>query len=172
MSGAIVMLVVILLMPLFAIMWNKKRCKGKVVCVVTKEDSSVELGQLGILYRSFIILGEVAFRVYPKRARPTRYPSGWPSILQETMPAFLLNETEAIPLDWVRLRDTSPKSKKESSLKLRTSLDEEIYRTLAHVHTQESGKAKFNFKKALPFVLLAIGVLGLVFLIVSGGIGG
>lgn len=162
MSGAIAVLVIILIVPTALVMLNKKKIAGKMLCVMVKEDKSVDL-KMCRLFRNFVFYGDRAYEVYPNRVRVARYPSGWPSLLQELVPVSIYDERDAIPLDWIWLTE-----RYESAMKLRASIDENIYRTVAQVQAAETGRVPFNWRRVLPFILLAVGIVGLVALIASG----
>ena len=159
MAGIIVVIIMVFLVPVVVVLMNKRKVAGKMLCVMLKEDKSVDF-RMCKLFRNFVFYGDRAYEVYPNRVRVTRFPSGWPSMLQELVPSSLFDEKDAIPLDWIWLTE-----RYESAMKLRASIDENIYRTMAQVQVSETGRPSFNLKKALPFVLLAVGVIGLIFLI-------
>lgn len=166
MTGLIVIVIVLFLGPTAIVMMNKMRVKGKMACVVVKDDDSVDI-KLCRLVRQFVLYGDYGYDVYPKRVRVMRYPTGWPSMFQELVPVCLYNEKDAVPLDWKTLDD-----RHISSMKLKSSLDENFFRTLIETQKEVSGGGKFNIRKMLPYALLAIGVLALIGILMFGGCGG
>lgn len=160
MLGPIILIATIILFPFILIMWNKARCKGKVVGVIARGDIWVQT-VLCELMDDYIVFNGRGYEMHPKLARLTAFPGGWPKALQETLPTFLLREDDAIPLDWINLGE-----RRVSSTEIGTSLDPNIYRILvkegARVADGDSKGFSFNWKKALPFILIAVGILGFV----------
>jgi hypothetical protein len=154
------MLTVIL--PVALILWNKMRIRGKMLCFIAKKDKSVD-GYLCRLESSFVIWGDRAFDVYPDFVRVSRFPSGWPGILQELVPASLYDEEDALPKDWVTLE-----TPKEGSLRLRAALDENWLKKLVAEAAADSG-FRINWRRVLPILLLVIGALGIITLLASRG---
>ena len=151
----------------FLMFWNKARCKGKIYGFFARKDKSLD-GRLCVLKSSFVIYGERAFDVYPDYVRIARFPMGWPSFLQELVPAGLWDEEDAIQKDWVTLE-----TPKEGSLSLRAALDENWIKKLVAEAAAENGGLKFNWRKVMPILLMIVGVGGLVvILIMRGSIGG
>jgi len=158
MSGLLLMVVIILFVPMGAVLFNKTRCKGKLLCTILKDDKSTDT-KLCRLDGGFVIYGDRAYDVYPDWVRVTRYPSGWPPMLQELVPHALYDEKDAIPLRWIQLSNRTVRS-----MELKSSLDENFFKKLVSESVKE-GKIGFNWRKALPFVLVIAGVLGLVYML-------
>ncbi len=150
------------MVPLFVILYNKMRVRGKVLCYFARKDKSLD-GRLCRLKASFVIYGDRAFDIYPDFVRVARFPMGWPSFFQELVPCGLWDEEDAVQKDWITL-DTP----KESSLVLRAALDENWIKKLVAEASAEGG-TKFNLRKILPIALLVIGALGLVALLMMRG---
>lgn len=162
MASLIVLLLLTLAAPVGLIMWNKTRIRGKMLCYFARKDKSI-VGALCELRSAFVIWQDRAYDVYPEFIRISRYPSGWPSILQEAVPAALYDEEDALPKDWVSL-DTP----KEGSLSLRAALDENWIKKLV-AETAPEGGFKFNWRKVLPIAFIGIGVIGLIFILTMSG---
>ncbi len=141
--------------PVAIVLWNKIRCKGKLLCFIARKDKSLKPA-LCELRDAFVIWGNRAYDVYPDFIRICGYPVGWPSILQELVPSSLYDEDDALPKDWVTL-----KTPEEGSLRLRSALDENWIRKLVQESSSE-GRSKINWRKIIPIVLMALGALGLV----------
>ena len=156
-TGPLLLLITILLLPAFLIIWNRQRCKGKMLCFMLRKDKSLDVS-LCKLWNDFVIYHDRAFDVYPDFVRLARFPMGWPSALQELVPSALYLEEDAIPLDWINLDD-----RKVRSMELRSSLDENFFRKMIHETTYEGGGISFNWRRALPFVLIALALLALGF---------
>ena len=156
--GLGMMVFIMLLMPGLVILWNKSRTKLRVACYILRGDLWLQ-PQLCELMYDYILFNGKGYELHPKLARLVGFPSGWPKFLQETIPAFLLNEDDGIPLDWI-----NPPKRKISSTETGTNLDPNIYRLLVQEagKTAEGATGKFNLKKALPFLLVAVGILGLL----------
>lgn len=153
------------LLPVVVIFWNKMRCKGKILGCFARKDKSLDL-KLCLLKSSFVIYGDRAYDVYPDYVRVMRFPSGWPSVLQEIVPCGLWDEEDAIQKDWVTLEPP-----REGSLSLRAALDENWIKKLVAEAAAEGG-FKLNWRKLLPIALMAIGVLGLVSILMMRGCAG
>ena len=160
--GFLLTLIVTLLL---LIAWNKVRVRGKMLCSFVRDDKSVE-DKLCQLRDDFVISGNLAYDVYPDFVRIKRFPSGWPWILQEIVPAALYDERDAIPLDWVNIGN-----RLESAMNLKSALDENWIRKLVHETAAEGGGFKINWRKIFPIALMAIGAIGLIVLISMGGLG-
>jgi len=157
-------LLTLILVCLVLIGYNKVRVRGKMLCYIVKDDKSVD-GKLCRLQDDFVIYENRGYDVYPDLVRVARFPMGWPWILQELVPTALYDEKDAIPLDWINLGN-----RLESSMNLRSALDENWVRKLVHEAATEGGGFRFNWRKILPIALMAIGAIGLVVLISSGAL--
>jgi hypothetical protein len=143
-------------------MWNRQRVKGRLLCIITRKDKSVDV-RLCELRNDFVISGDRAYDVYPDFVRVGKFPMGWPAFLQELVPVALYDEEDAIPLDWVSLDN-----RLERSMELRAALDENWLRKLVQEAAAEGGM-RFNWRKVLPILLIGIGLIGLVFILMQGG---
>ncbi len=161
MTGPVVMVIIMLLMPFALIIWNRQRVKGKMLCYIVREDKSV-ISKLCQLREAFVLFENRAYDVYPDFVRLTRYPAGWPAFLQELVPCSLYDEEDAIPLDWIHLDN-----RLERSMELRAALDENWIRKLVQETSKEGAAFKINMKKVLPIALILIGGIGLVFLLMN-----
>ena len=157
MVGPIILIATFILFPFLIILWNKSRTKGKVVTVITRGDLWA-LVALCEMKDDYIMYNGKGYEVHPKLARLMAFPGGWPKFLQETLPSFLLREDDGVPLDWVRL------GKREiSATETGVNLDPNIYRILVKEGAKEGSTQSgsgFNWKRALPFLLIAIGIIG------------
>ena len=160
MTGLVILVILVFVGPMLLLVMNKMKVKGKMACIVTKDDGSIDI-RLCRMVRQFVIYGDYGYDVYPKRVRVMRYPTGWPSMFQELVPVCLYNQKDAIPLDWKNLSE-----RYISSMKLKSSIDENLFRTVIETQKEISGGKKFNLRRMLPFALLAVGVLFLVILLV------
>ncbi len=168
MSGPQLLLITIIFTPVLIMVWNKVRCKGKMLCFVLRKDKSV-VGKLCALRSAFVIYEDRAYDIYPDLVRLFRFPMGWPAILQEIVPIALYDEENAVPLDWITLEPF-----KDGSLSLRAALDENWLKKLVHETAMEGvAGGGLNWKKILPFALIGLGVAGLIFMLImrarSGG---
>ena len=154
-SGPVVLLFTILLVPLGLILYVKQKTKGKMLCFFVREDKSL-VGRLCELRDDFIIHQNLAYEVYPDFVRVSRYPMGWPSFFTEIVPTALYDERDAIPLDWVNIDQ-----RLERAMELRAALDENWLRKLVHEAAPEGGLG-INLKKLFPIALLVIGIAGVV----------
>lgn len=165
MYGPILVLVVLVLMPLVVIIWNRRRVKGRMLCYFVRKDKSV-IGTLCELRNDFVIFGDRAYDVYPDFVRVARFPSGWPAILQELVPCSLYDEEDAVPLNWISLDN-----RLERAMELKAALDENWLRKLVHETATEGAPAgfRFNWRKALPLMLVIGGIVGFIFIMTQGG---
>ena len=167
MSGPIIMVITFIFGLAFLMFWNKMRVRGKLLMLVTRKDKSL-LIKLCELRMDFVIFGERAYDVYPDFVRVTRYPTGWPPMLQELVPCALYDEEDAIPMDWITID-----KRFERAMELRAALDENWLRKLVHEAAAEGG-AGINWRRVIPIALMVLGVVGLLMLLVmnKGCIGG
>ena len=159
MNLGVFVLVLTILVPLFLIAWNRQRVKGRMLCYFIRKDKSLS-PKLCELVSDFVIFGDRAYDVYPDFVRLTRFPMGWPAMLQELVPTSLYDEEDAIPLDWINLAN-----RLESSMNLRSALEENWVQKLVHEAATEGSGTKLNWRKILPIALIIIGVIGLVVLL-------
>jgi len=159
MNLGVFVLVITILGPLLLIAWNRQRVKGKILCYFTKKDKSLE-GRLCVLQSDFVIYEDRAYDIYPDFVRITRFPAGWPAMLQELVPTALYDEEDAIPLDWITLDN-----RLERSMNLKSALEENWVRKLVHEAATEGTGTKLNWRKILPIGLIVIGVIGLIVLL-------
>lgn len=167
MAGPIAMILILIIGPMFLIFWNKRRIRGKMLCYFVKEDKSI-LPELCELRNDFVIHGDYAYDVYPDFVRIVRYPTGWPSLLQELIPCSLYDERDGVPLDWVHIGE-----RKVRAMELRSALDENWLRKLVHeaatVEGSSAGGFSFNWRKVLPIILIVGGIIGFIVISKMGG---
>ncbi len=163
MSLGVLSLVITLFIPFMVILWNRQRVKGKILCYFVRKDKSV-LGRLCEVRSDFIVFGDRAYDIYPDLVRVARYPMGWPAMFQELVPSALYDEEDAIPLDWINLSQ-----RKESSMNLKSALDENWIKKLVHESASEGGGFKINWRKVIPIALVLLGGLGLIMLLAARG---
>lgn len=167
MSSIVLVVLVTFVMPVMIILWNRQRVKGKMLCCFLRKDKSVVF-KLCQLKGAFVIWSQGVFSrqydVYPDFVRLARYPQGWPSMLQELVPAALYDEDDAIPKDWETLE-----AAKEGSMKLHAAMEERWVQKVTHEVSAPEAGGGFNWKRALPMLLIGIGVLVLLFLLTSKG---
>lgn len=158
MIAPIILIACFVLAPFIIILWNKSRVKGKVIAIITRGDLWVQMS-LCAMADDYIMYNGKGYECHPKLARLMSFPGGWPKALQETLPAFLIKEDDGVPLDWVRIG-----CRQVSSTEIGVNLDPNIYRILVREGSKEgSGGASvsgFNWKRALPVLLIAIGIIG------------
>jgi len=142
------------------IAWNRSRVKGKLLCYFVRKDRSL-VSKLCEVVGDIVIYGDRAYDVYPDFVRITRFPMGWPALVQELVPSVLYDEEDAIPLDWINLDN-----RLERSMNLRSALEENWVRKLVHEAATEGTGFKINWRKVIPIVLVVIGVIGLVSLLI------
>lgn len=157
-------LLTLIITLLILIGWNKIRVRGKMLCTFVRGDKSVE-DKLCRLQDDFVVDGNLAYDIYPDFVRVKRFPSGWPWILQEIVPAALYDEGDAVPLDWINLGN-----RLESAMNLKSALDENWIRKLVQETAHEGGGFRINWRKIFPIILIAIGAIGLISLVAMGGL--
>jgi hypothetical protein len=161
-QGPMVMVVTFIVGMMFLVLWNKMRTRGKMWCLFVRKDKSL-VPSLCRLASDFVIYKDRAYDVYPDYVRVARYPSGWPWFMQELVPASLYDEEDAVPLDWINID-----KRLERSMQLRAALEENWVKKLVQESATE-GKSGINWKKLFPILLIAAGVIGLLFLLSRGG---
>jgi len=160
MNLGVLVLVITVMVPLMLIAWNRSRVKGKLLCYFVRKDRSL-VSKLCEVVGDIVIYGDRAYDVYPDFVRITRFPMGWPALVQELVPSVLYDEEDAIPLDWINLDN-----RLERSMNLRSALEENWVRKLVHEAATEGTGFKINWRKVIPIVLVVIGVIGLVSLLI------
>ena len=158
MNSLVVFIIMIVLFPAMIIFWNRQRVKGKMLCYFVRKDKSV-IGKLCELKGAFVYWSDFAYDVYPDLVRVAKFPMGWPAFLQELVPASLYDEQDAIPLDWINMGN-----RLERAMELRAALDENWLRKLVHEAAAEGGGFQINWRRVLPIALIAVGVIGFVFI--------
>ncbi len=156
MYGPIVLLITFIGMPLALILWNRQRVKGRLFAIIARKDKSI-LPKLCELRNDFMIFESRAYEVYPDFIRLCRYPMGWPAFLQELVPTGLYDEEDSMPLDWIHIDKRLGRS-----MELRSALDENWIRKLVEESSKEGQTFGINWRKILPFLLLGLGLAGLV----------
>ena len=164
--GPVIALLITFLMPLVVVVYNKMRCRGKILGCFARKDKSMDF-KLCVLKSSFVFYGNRAFDVYPDYVRLARFPGGWPTIFQELVPCGLWDEEDAIQKDWVTLAPP-----KEGSLSLRAALEENWWKKLVQEAGRQEGAGSINWRKILPIALLILGVGGLVVILTMKGCSG
>ncbi len=160
-TGPIILIIMIIIMPFFLILWNRQRVKGKMLGFMLRKDKSV-LPKLCELRDAFLIFGHRAYDVYPDLVRLSRFPMGWPAMLQELVPSGLWDEENAVQLDWITLQPF-----KEGSMSLRAALDENWIRKFVEETAREAaGGRRINWRKILPIAIIVIGIAGLIVMFV------
>ena len=166
MNPGILLLILVVVFPLLLVMWNRQRVKGKILCYFIRKDKSV-IVKLCELQDQFVLFGSRAYDVYPDLIRIARFPMGWPAMFQELVPSALYDEEDAVPLDWITLGE-----RKENAMNLRSALEENWVRKLVHEAATEGVGFRINWRKVIPIALIAIGIIGLIVLFLSGRVGG
>jgi len=171
--GPIAMFLVLVIGAVALIFWNKKRIKGKILCSFLSGDIYLKTA-LCEYQESFVLYDGKAYDLYPDRLRITRFPSGFPDIFRETLPAALYDVANGIPLDWKNPPTQS--DAKLRSMNIKSALMENKIRQMVDEATRESssgGGGKINWRKILPIMLVVGGVIGFIYIMQSsGGIGG
>lgn len=158
-------LLTIILTVLILIAYNKVRVRGKLLCYFLRDDKSVN-PELCKLQDDLVIHGNRGYDVCPDVVRVMKFPTGWPWILQELIPAALYDEEDAVPLNWVTLEKVM-----ESAMNIKSALEENWIRKLVHEQEREAGGGfKLNWRKIFPIILMAGGAIGLIYLISRGGL--
>lgn len=172
MAGPIAMLLVLVSGGVFLLFWNKKRVKGKVLGHFLSGEVMLK-PVLCPCEESFVFYKGRAYDFYPSRVRFVGFPSGFPPILQETIPALLYDVDNAVPLNW-----NDPPVQNDArlrSMNVKSALMENMLRKMVEEASREPGTSgsKINWKKILPMILVIGGIIGFIFVMQkSGGIGG
>ena len=102
MEGVTFFVLFCVVIPVFIFFWNQNRTAGKVLAFILEEDKSVKISLYSIR-GDFVLVGDEGYYIFPDRVRLTRYPGGWPTMLQQIVPVVLYNRGDAEPLDWNKL---------------------------------------------------------------------
>lgn len=171
-TGPLVMFLVLVIGLAVIMFWNKMRVRGKIACFFLRGDTYMK-GSLCEYHQDFVMYEERAYDLYPQRCRFTRFPSGWPSLLQEIVPCALYDYDNAIPLDW-----TNPPVQLDAKLRamnVKSALMENMLRKMVEEASREAGAVggfRFNWRKALPIILIVGGIIGFILITRAGGLGG
>ena len=102
MEGITFFVLFAVVIPVALFFWNQNRTAGKVLTLILEEDKSLTISPNPIK-GDFVLVGDEGYYIFPDRVRFMRYPSGWPKVLQQIMPAVLYNRGDGEPLDWNKL---------------------------------------------------------------------
>lgn len=167
--GPMVILFVFIIGGALVIFWNKRRIRGKMLCFFLQGDIYLKPA-LCEFQDDFVFYGDHAYDIYPQRVRLTRFPAGWPSILQEIVPTALYDVANGIPLNWNDLPDQ--KDARLRAMNIKSALGENAIRKLVQEAATEGGPGggfRLNWRKVLPIVLIVGGLIGFVFIMRGGG---
>lgn len=158
MDTTLILVAVVILIPLGMVTVNKLMCRGKVMANILR-DGQPMLQKLCRVERGLMIYNGCGYHLFDDLHRDVGYPSGWPVFMQEQVQAYLIDEKDGIPLNW-NLLETWPDARKVRAREIYASQDSEIYAGFLSKAREQSAPAKrFNFRKALPMILIAVGVL-------------
>lgn len=159
MDSGVILVIVIVLLPLGMIAMNKIKCRGKVMANILRDGQPMKQ-ELCKVERGFIVYNGCGYHLFDDLHRDVGYPSGWPVFLQEQVQAYLIDEKDGIPLDWSVPYGEGIEMRRVRAREIATSLDTEVYAGFINKQKEAAAPAKkFNFRKALPMLLIAIGVL-------------
>lgn len=102
MEGITFFILFAVVIPVALFFWNQSRSAGKVLTCILEEDKSLKI-TLYPIRGDFVLVEDEGYYIFPDRVRLTRYPGGWPKVLQQVVPVVLYNRGDAEPLDWNRL---------------------------------------------------------------------
>jgi len=161
MDATLIMVGVVLIIPLGMIAINKLMCNGKVYANILREGQPMKQ-KLCKVERGFIVYNGCGYHMFDDLHRDVGYPSGWPVFMQEQVQAYLIDEKDGIPLNWNMLGDR-PESRRVRAREVAASFDSEVYAGYLNKAKEQSVPVKrFNFRKALPMILIAVGVLAVL----------
>lgn len=170
--GPLIMVLVLVFGAVFLLFWNKKRVKGKVLGFFLSGEVMLK-PELCPCEESFVFYKGRAYDFYPSRVRFVGFPTGFPSILQERIPALLYDVENGVPLDW---KDPPIQSDARlRSMNIKSALMENMLRKMVEEASRETGVtgSRINWKKILPIIMVIGGIIGFIFIMQrSGGIGG
>ncbi len=150
----LVMVLTIVFFPICMILVMRHKTVGKMVCFFLEKDKSIR-AKLLTVEGDWVRLGKETYQVVPERVRLIKYPMGWPSILQQTVPASQYQRTKATPLDWVDLSQ-----KGASAIEVGAVMEPTWFAHLVRGHQDQDKKTKLE--KMFPLLALALGGLTLV----------
>jgi len=154
----VAMLFTVLVGLLLMVVWNKLRTTGKTLCLICEEDKSIKQRLLPG-NADFVIdvhYGE-AYYIFPERVRLMRFPAGWPSFLQENVPALLVNRGDGEPLDWNNLS-----KRVVSALEVGAAMEPQWLKNI--VKGVQEGAGGTKLQRIMPLISVALGVICMLIL--------
>jgi len=156
METAIFLVLFCVVIPVALFFWNQNRTAGKVLGVMLEEDKSLSIKPYPVR-GDFVLIGDEGYYIFPDRVRFMRYPSGWPSPLQQNMPAVLYNRGDGEPLDWNKLIRRTV-----SATEVGAAMEPEWLKNIVR-GAREGGKGDKGTKVFL-FISIGIGIICLLLL--------
>jgi hypothetical protein len=162
MSSVWVFAIIIILLPVFMLVMNKVKCSGKAMAVILRDGLPIDQ-RLCKVVRGFIVYNGCGYYMYDDLHRDMRYPAGYPSFMQETVKAYLIDEHDGVPLPWALIEE-KPGMRMKRARELGACFDSEMFATYLKKSTEQGAtlKGRFNWKRALPFALIALAILGVL----------
>lgn len=158
MNAEVILVIIVILIPLFMIVSNKLQCKGKVAAIIIRNGLPLEVRRCKVL-RGFIVYNGCGYRMDNMVHQDIGWPPGRQSFFQESLQAYLIDEDDAVPHNW---RDVGhgEQDRKKRAREVAEALNPELLGNYLHKQQQQGAtKKKWNIRKALPFVLIAGGIL-------------
>jgi len=155
---AVVMLTVLILFPLALILIMRQKVVGKMLCFFLEEDKSIRAKLLKVK-GDFVPFEGEAYLVKAERVRLIRYPMGWPSILQQTIPASQYHRGQVDPQNWIDLSQ-----KGVSATEVGAVLEPTWMANIVRGIQQKDSKTRLE--KAMPLITIGLGGLSLILIYV------
>lgn len=151
--GPVVMVMLMALAPVAAFFWMRTRTVGRMLCWVMDDDRSAKQ-RLVKVSGDFVTMDDERYIVHPDAVRLIRYPTGWPSFMQQVMPCALYSRGNAEPINW---NEASPRHL--SSMELGSILDPNWMRLIVRGTKDQAGTPA---NRMITFASLAIGGVSVV----------
>jgi hypothetical protein len=160
--GPVLMLAIVVFSPMLLFLWNYKRCANKVAAYFLEESTSLKPELCKTYGDDWILSKDGAYRLNTDKTRNVRFPSGWPSMLQQVVPALLYQRGNLDPLDWRTLN----LEKHLSAREVGALLDPEWLRALVKGIREGAGGGLTKIERIVLFVAAGSSVFALIMVFV------
>lgn len=156
-SSGIFVLVIFLLVILAFMVFPRAKSKGKALCYFLEATRTTSIKLLKVEEEHFIKDGELKFWFEEEKVRYFRYPSGWPSIFQITVPGLLVDRRRGEAMDWNDLPDPGASPREMGAVM------DPVWMAMV-VKGVKEGVVPSRLEKILPLLAVALSGLTLLFL--------
>jgi hypothetical protein len=165
MTGAILMMVVVLMLPGVAFLMNYRKCNGRVAAFFLDQTDELKPVLCKKLSETWAITKDgCAYRLSTEKVRQIYWPLGYPRILQLKISGYLYISNETNPLDWktVELKAGDYVSSKE----IGALLEPEWLKALVRGVKEGGASGMSKMERMVMFVGAGAGVASLIMIFV------